>query len=468
MKPTTSQTVLCGKNIAFVTAGYPGKRFIYEKAKSLGVNVTIIDSPNSWSRALVDVGIIRHFVGVDFGQPSDMVIADILNEMRVQGVELDGICTFAELSLPITAKLARALNLPGQDPDVVSLTRDKHKVRKVVAGAGLNEVRSFKIKSLDQVEDAAEHVGFPAVLKPISGADSLGVKRVNSIEELRCALQEAQSVVSNLVVSSGALARLTTPTGSTVGSLTPPSEQRAERFIQLDLSLEEYLDGPEVDVDIVLFNGKVYFASIVDNGPTVEPYFAETWNLCPSILPQIKQEELLNEALATVKALGFHTGVFHVEERYTSRGPRIIEVNARMGGGPIRLQHKYIYGFDLVVEQLMLSLGLAPSKDLCPEGTHISQPTHPNKSYVSSTPNASKSGTIASTDFLNTVRSKPNLVGLWEFVAPGEVVIGPEEGQPSWLCEVAIGGTEGGAKLLAEMNDMMAALIHDAHTNCYE
>jgi carnosine synthase len=468
MKQVSEQAVLAGKRVAFVTAGYPGKRFIYEKANSLGVDVTIIDSPDSWSTALVELGIIKHFIGVDFGQPSALVISDILAAMRSQGIELDGICTFAELSLPITAKLAGALNLPGQDPDVVSITRDKHKVRKVAAGAGLNEVRSFKIKSLDQVEDAADHVGFPAVLKPVSGADSLGVKRVNSVDELRSALLEAQTIVSNLVVSSGALARLTTPTGSTVGSLSPPSEQRAERFIQLDLSLEEYLDGPEVDVDIVLYNGQVYFASVVDNGPTVEPYFAETWNLCPSILPQSQQEELLHEALATVKALGFQRGVFHVEERYTSRGPRIIEVNARMGGGPIRLQHKYIYGFDLVVEQLLLALGLPPSKDLCPEGTLLSQPTHPNKSYVSSTPNASKSGTIASIEFLNTVRSKPNLVGLWEFVAPGDVVIGPEEGQPSWLCEVALGGTEGGAKLLAEMNQVTNTLIENAHANCYE
>ena len=472
MKPTSDQAVLVGKRIAFVTAGYPGKRFIYEKAKSLGVEVTIIDSPDSWSKALVDLGIIRHFIGVDFGQPSAMVIADILDSMRSQKIELDGICTFAELSLPITARLAGALNLPGQDPDVVTLTRDKHKVRKVVTGAGLNEVRSFKIKSVDQIQDAADHVGFPAVLKPISGADSLGVKRVNSIEELETALQEAQTIVSNLVVSSGALARLTTPTGSQIGaanaSLSPPSEQRAERFIQLDLSLEEYLDGPEVDVDIVLYNGQLYFASVVDNGPTVEPYFAETWNLCPSILPPAHQQELLDEALATVKALGFTSGIFHVEERYTNRGPRIIEVNARMGGGPIRLQHKYIYGVDLVVEQLMLSLGLPPTRDLCRNGLHVSQTLTPNKAYVSSTPNAPKSGTIVSTKFLEPVRIKTNLVGLWEFVAPGEVVVGPEEGQPSWLCEVAIGGTEGGKKLLDEMNTLSSTLIQNAHENCYE
>jgi carnosine synthase len=74
MKPISNQNVLRGKRIAFVTAGYSGKRFIYEKARSLGVQVTIIDSPDSWANALVDLDIITHFIGVDFGQPSAMVI----------------------------------------------------------------------------------------------------------------------------------------------------------------------------------------------------------------------------------------------------------------------------------------------------------------------------------------------------------------------------------------------------------
>ena len=40
--------------------------------------------------------------------------------------------------------------------------------------------------------------------------------------------------------------------------------------------------------------------------------------------------------VSCTQALGFHMGVFHVEAKYTSRGPRLIEVNARMGGGPVR------------------------------------------------------------------------------------------------------------------------------------
>ena len=53
--------------------------------------------------------------------------------------------------------------------------------------------------------------------------------------------------------------------------------------------LEEYLDGPEVDVDVVMADGAAQYAVVVDNGPTAEPYFAETWGLCPSTLSRSDQ-----------------------------------------------------------------------------------------------------------------------------------------------------------------------------------
>jgi biotin carboxylase len=441
--------VLRGKRIAFVTSGYAGKRFIYEKAKTLGVISTIIDSPTSWAKSLVDEGVIETFIGVDFGQPVESVVADILQAIRDQDIHLDGVCTFAELSLPITAKLAACLELPGNEPDVVALTRDKHKVRKIVAGAGLNEIRSYPVKTVDDLASAAHHVGFPAVLKPISGADSLGVKKVNTVTELSEAFQQMYEVMQGLVVSSGALLR--TPAGTPV----VPSEN-AGRFIQLDLSMEEYLDGPEVDVDIVLYKGQCFFGAVVDNGPTTEPYFAETWNLCPSLLPADHQEELLAEALATLKALGFQDGVFHVEEKYTKRGPRIIEVNARMGGGPIRLQHKYVYGVDLVEEQLLSCIGVAPSVDC---ESRLAVPLEPNRCYVSSTPNAARSGVVKNLSFLDHVRTRPDLLGLWEFVQPDTPVVGPEDGQPSWLCEVALVGDQGSHELLKSMNELVDTIL---------
>ncbi len=41
--------------------------------------------------------------------------------------------------------------------------------------------------------------------------------------------------------------------------------------------MEQYLDGPEVDVDVVLnAEGDVVYGNVTDNWPTIEPYFNET------------------------------------------------------------------------------------------------------------------------------------------------------------------------------------------------
>jgi hypothetical protein len=69
---------------------------------------------------------------------------------------------------------------------------------------------------------------------------------------------------------------------------------------------------------------------VTDNWPTIEPYFNETGSNSPSVLPSYQQRELLELAVKSCKALGLQIGVFHVEGKYTSRGPRLIEVNCRM------------------------------------------------------------------------------------------------------------------------------------------
>jgi hypothetical protein len=69
--------------------------------------------------------------------------------------------------------------------------------------------------------------------------------------------------------------------------------------------LEEYLDGPEVDVDVIFSEGEAVYGAITDNWPTVEPYFNETGSNCPSVLPAAQQRELMDLAVASVHALGF-------------------------------------------------------------------------------------------------------------------------------------------------------------------
>ena len=71
--------------------------------------------------------------------------------------------------------------------------------------------------------------------------------------------------------------------------------------------LEQYLDGDEVDVDVVMSEGDWRYAAVSDNGPTLEPYFNETWAVSPSLLPRTKQQEPSGRLRTGVTAAGVAT-----------------------------------------------------------------------------------------------------------------------------------------------------------------
>ena len=41
-------------------------RFIFEKAKELGVRSVVLDGPDSWAQTMVAEGLVEKFVGLDF------------------------------------------------------------------------------------------------------------------------------------------------------------------------------------------------------------------------------------------------------------------------------------------------------------------------------------------------------------------------------------------------------------------
>jgi carnosine synthase len=125
-----------------------------------------------------------------------------------------------------------------------------------------------------------------------------------------------------------------------------------------DLLLEEYLDGVEFDVDLVMQDGECVFSSVSQNSPTAEPSFQETGLHLPPDHDRRAVRRLVDLAVQTVQAFGLGTGVLHVEGKCTTRGPRIVEVNARLAGGRIWQMVEAVWGVDLVEAHLRASLGL--------------------------------------------------------------------------------------------------------------
>jgi carnosine synthase len=432
--PQATNLNLYGSVIVFVCAGYPGKRFIYERARELGIISIIVDECSSWAKDLRTDGIIDFFIGVDMTTVLDTIVEDCVKQIRGFGLHPDGVCTFVELSVCLSAKLAAALGCPGPDIESVFAARDKSRTRIITESAGLPTVRHALIRSNDDLVSAAEHVGFPAVLKPVSGAASLGVKKASALEELLEVFTTVSSSLSTLVVTSGALERRVTTVCPSGNSLSPRQCIEANTVIDTTVMMEEYLEGPEVDVDMIISQGECRYCTVIDNGPTYEPYFAETWAVVPSSMDSEKVESIKKLAIDSVLALGFKNGVFHVELKYTNKGPRLLEVNARMGGYATQLIHKRCFGVDLVQEQFRIAVGL-PSR---PEPT--SKPlVHIAYAFIT----CRSSGAVSDLSFMQKYLQRPHVISLNAHVKPYQLLIGPEDGHPTWIGDIVVEHPDG-------------------------
>ncbi|MET0416200.1 MAG: phosphoribosylglycinamide synthetase, partial [Actinoplanes sp.] len=80
--------------------------------------------------------------------------------------------------------------------------------------------------------------------------------------------------------------------------------------------------------------------------------------------PLLYDERLLEVVQSAHTALGFEHGVTHTEVRLTAQGPRIVEVNGRLGGDMITYVGLLATGIDLAVAAGRLAVDEAP--DLTP------------------------------------------------------------------------------------------------------
>jgi len=381
----------------------------------------VIDGPESWSQTMEAEGIIEKFIGVDFSD-ADTVFQQCLTAIKKAQAsfgELDGICTFCEMAVPLATRLAEKLGLPGNTPAAVDAARDKYATRTKLQEAGLPNPKNYLISEPQHVKEAATHVGFPAVIKPIYGAASIGVVRVDNLEQLEKTYIRVQEEMAGAKIVDGAL----------VQGDNPNQGGKAGGWIQTTLMLEEYLDGPEVDVDLIFSEGEAVYGCLTDNWPTVEPYFNETGSNCPSILPPDQQKALIDLAVRSTQALGFTQGVFHVECKYTSRGARLIEVNCRMGGGPVRNINLLVWGVDMVEEHLLTTAGIPVRPPVA---------SKPLKNIAEFSSNAKKTGTVQNDDFCKKWENHPDVLYCRPIVGKGEKVTAVTDGMPTWVAEMMV------------------------------
>ncbi|MFD5141912.1 acetyl-CoA carboxylase biotin carboxylase subunit family protein [Streptomyces sp. NPDC058401] len=223
----------------------------------------------------------------------------------LRAANAQGITTFSERMQEPTARLALELDLPYHLPGTVRLLTDKYAQRERLHASGMAPVRSHLLRRAGDWDEALARVGLPGVLKPARGEGSRNVFRVDDPESGR---RLAESLLGG------------------------DREENA-------LVLEEFLEGRDeaplgdyVSVECLVLFGKVTVLAVTGKFPLLPP-FREVGQFWPSHLGGSEASGVEEMAVAAVRALGVSTGITHTEIKLTADGPRIIEVNGRLGGG---------------------------------------------------------------------------------------------------------------------------------------
>ena len=199
-------------------------------------------------------------------------------------------------------------------------------MRLEAAGVGVPEFRVAASGS-DAVE-AAREIGFPVVVKPVSGSGSVGVKLCEQAGEVRA--------------HADALLR---QKQNERGQPLPPY-----------VLVEQLIIGPEYSVETMGTN--VIGITSKRLGPL--PHFVEIGHDFPAHFLDREDESISQTARDSLKALNLGWGPAHIELRLDPGGPKIIEVNPRLAGGFIPELVRLACGIDMIGETIRQVAGGVP------------------------------------------------------------------------------------------------------------
>jgi biotin carboxylase len=248
---------------------------------------------------------------------------------------LDAVVAVDDQGLLIAALAAEELGLPANVPEAVGRTRNKAAMRAALATAataGALHQPSFRVLALgDNARAAAEEIGWPVVVKPVSLSASRGVIRADD----PAAAEAAAARVRAILVEDG-----------------HPADE--------PILVERYVPGEEVAVEALLRTGRLEVLAIFDKpDPLTGPYFEETLYVTPSRLPAELQTEIAGSVAAAADAIGLIEGPVHAELRIDPDGqPWILELAARTIGGLCARTLRFAAGVTLEELVLRHALGL--------------------------------------------------------------------------------------------------------------
>ncbi|XP_052218259.1 carnosine synthase 1-like [Dreissena polymorpha] len=338
--------LMSGKTILALDAGGFHKRRIWRMAKKSGINLVMVDpDPNHSNKDLMHVLI--HYDDKGDHANDRHHATEIVSLLKQRDLQVDGCLTFWEDAVPLAAMVREILGARGACVEGALNAKKKSRTQSAVYKKDTPVSHlvktcqfsspSYLIREPADIDAICNQVSYPLMLKLEHGNNAFGATLVASAEELRkqhratidCFQKEADHPGLGLGFGPETL-------------------------------VMEFYGGTEHDVDVVIYGNKLVGAFISENGPTNFPSFRETSATTPSLLPPDRQAQLIVAAFKCCVDIGLSDGVFNVEMKMTARGPKLIEINGRMGDAFLRKWVRRLYGVDLAMCAFMISCDIKP------------------------------------------------------------------------------------------------------------
>lgn len=303
------------KKLAIIGASYL-QRPLVEKAKEMGLCTICF----AWAEGAVCKDLVEEFY------PISIVDKDEILKV-CQEQQIDGICTIAsDVAAPTVAYIAEKMGLVSNSYQASVTANNKYAMRQAFMNAGVPCPKFLCVEdSADATTDKIENsMKLPLIIKPADRSGSLGVTKVGNLDTLKEAIDNALAC-----------------------------------SFKKQAMVEEFVDGREISVEFISYQGKHYPLQITDKVTTGAPHFVELEHHQPSTLSYEMYEKIYAITEKALNALGITNGASHSEYKITDNGEiYVIEIGGRMGGDFIGSDLvRLSTGYDFVKGVIDVALG---------------------------------------------------------------------------------------------------------------
>lgn len=377
---------------------------VITKAKELGYYVIAADG----DKDAIGFKSADKAICVNITDPEEMLRIAI--QEKIDGV----IHPCSEVSMSVMGKINDRLKLSGVSEEAALRATNKHLMRQAFDACGAPSPLSRCLTDADEAWHAFKtQYENAAILKPSRNSGSRGIHKIDrstSADEFKRLFDHSMS------------------------------ESRDKSVM-----LEQFIDGPEFSVEIIVWNGSVNILTVTDKKTTGAPHFVELGHSQPSLFSKQDIAAVEEAAAMGVKALGVDNCACHAEiklQHDTKNAPGkayIMEIGARLGGDFIStVLTELSTGVDMVAAAIKCSLGETPdlSPHKPPQGACIRYFCPPSGRLLS----------ITDTDQLN----RPDVYNHEIYISPGDIIPEVTSSLSRSGHVIVVGQTAGDAIALAE------------------